>query len=307
MSVGAFDNVGSAGIFVHTMNEIMVSRQLGKQVNRTLVLNLIKRGPISRVEIANESGLSAATVTNLTSELIGEGLIHEAGVVESSRGRPPVMLSLNSQAKYVVGVKVMPDSLVAVVTDLDAEVVAQRVLENLGAPVGVGGALDTTPSDVVDKVARLVDEVIRDAGVKRSNLLGVGLGLAGIIDSNAGVCRYSPFFGWRDVDLVTPLTSTLGLDVYLENDVNSLTIAEQWFGHGRDYEHFVVVTVGRGVGVGFVLNGRFYGGRDGGVGELGHIVVLPDGPTCGCGRQGDRKSTRLNSSHIPLSRMPSSA
>lgn len=264
----------------------MVSRRLGKQVNRKLILNLIKKRPTSRIEIANESGLSAATVSNLTAELIDEGLVRESGLVETSRGRPPVMLSLNSRARFVVGVKVMAGSLVAVVTDLDADVVAHRVLEDLGGPGGDSDAFDTPPSIVIEKVSRLVDEVIQDAGVRRSDLLGVGLGLAGFIDSDAGVCRYSPFFGWRDVDLVTPLTSALDLDVYLENDVNSLTIAEQWFGHGRGYEHFVVVTVGRGVGVGFVLNGRFYGGFEGGVGELGHIMVVPDGPTCGCGRRG---------------------
>jgi predicted NBD/HSP70 family sugar kinase len=116
--------------------------------------------------------------------------------------------------------------------------------------------------------------------------LGVGIGLAGIIDSAAGICRYSPSFGWRDVDLVTPLESKLGLDVRLANDVDSLTIAEQWFGHGRGYEHFVVVTVGRGIGAGFVINGRFYGGHEGGVGELGHVMVQPDGPSCVCGRRG---------------------
>ncbi|MDK1018423.1 MAG: ROK family transcriptional regulator [Actinomycetota bacterium] len=268
------------------MNERRASRQLGKQINSKLILNLIKAGPISRAEIAAESGLSAATVSNLTSELIAEGLIRESGVGETTRGRPPVMLSLNSNARFVVGVKVMPDSLVAVVTDLDAEVVAQRVFKDLGEQVHRSGTLDTTPTAIVEKVAMLVEEVIRDAGINRSDLLGVGLGLAGFIDSNAGVCRYSPFFGWRDVNLAAPLTSALGLDVYLENDVNSLTIAEQWFGHGRGYEHFVVVTVGRGIGVGFVLNGRFYAGHQGGVGELGHVTVVPDGPKCGCGRRG---------------------
>ena len=266
------------------MNEIKVSRLLGKRVNRSLVLNLIKGGPISRAEIASQSGLSAATVSNLTAELIEEGLVLELGVVESARGRPPAMLSLNSRAGFVVGVKVMPDSLVAVVTDLEADVVAQRSV-SFSAGTGAAAA-DVTVSHVVAEVAQLVEDVVAGAEVNRSQLLGVGLGLAGVVDSDGGVCRYSPFFGWRDVNLVTPLAATLDLDVYLENDVNSLTIAEQWFGHGRGVEHFVVVTVGRGVGVGFVLNGQFYGGSEGGVGELGHITVAADGPPCSCGRRG---------------------
>lgn len=264
----------------------MLTRQLGKQINSKLILNFIKAGPISRAEIAAESGLSAATVSNLTSELMEQGLIRESGVGEASRGRPPVLLSLISDARFVVGVKVMPGFLVAVVTDLDAEVIAHKELKYSDAQVRQNGSTDTTPAEVVEKVAQLVDDIIKDAGIDRSDILGVGLGLAGLIDSDAGVCRYSPFFGWSDVNLASPLTETLGLNVYLENDVNSLTIAEQWFGHGRGYEHFVVVTVGRGIGVGFVLNGRFYSGHEGGVGELGHVIVVPDGPICSCGRRG---------------------
>jgi N-acetylglucosamine repressor len=260
------------------MNEIRASRQLGKRINRQLVLNLIKAGPTSRAEIAAETGLSPATVSNLTVELIDEGLVRETGVVETSRGRPPVLLRLNSSARFVVGVKVMPTELVAVVTDLDANVVAMRT--------HTGGVLGGTPEVLIDSLARVVDDTVAEADVRRADLLGVGIGLAGIIDSGAGVCRYSPYFGWRDVDLVTPLRERIGLDVQLANDVDSLTIAEQWFGHGRGFSDVIVVTVGRGIGAGFVLNGRFYGGRTGGVGELAHVPVSPGGPQCGCGNRG---------------------
>ncbi len=282
---GPFDAVKSRLLLFHPMNEIRVDRYFGKAVNLSLVLNLVKSaGPISRAEIATRSGLSAATVSNLSSELIDDGLVHETGVVETSRGRPPVTLSLNSKAKYVVGVKVMPGSLVAVVTDLDAQVVSYQESTELDEASFRNGK--TSAAVVVGNIASLVKSVITASGVDQADLLGVGLGLAGIVDSTTGTCRYSPFFGWRDVDLASPLASLLGLDVYLENDVNSLTIAEQWFGDGRGYDSFVVVTVGSGVGAGFVLNGQFYGGDGRGVGELGHITVMPSGPTCGCGKRG---------------------
>ena len=268
------------------MNEIRASRQLGKLINRKLVLNAIKAGPTSRAEIAEETGLSPAAVSNLTVELIDEGLVHETGVVETARGRPPVLLRINSHARYVVGVKVMPTSLVAVVTDLDANVVLDRTLAGLGEPDASASRAHSSPAAVVDRLAQVVEEIVEDAGIRRTDLLGVGVGLAGIIDSRAGICRYSPFFGWRDVDLVVPLEARLGLDVHLANDVDSLTIAEQWFGHGRGTSDFVVVTVGRGIGAGFVFNGRFYGGHAGGIGELAHVKVAPDGPACACGKHG---------------------
>lgn len=250
-----------------------------KRVNRTLVLNLVKSGgPISRSRVAELSGLSPATVSNLTGELLAEGLIHEVGSGHAVRGRPPVLLEVNTKAGFVVGVKLMAESAAAVVTDLAADVLHH---DTIGFP-GVGADLEA----IVEAVGVLVDSSVEASGVDRSQLLGVGVGLAGLIDGDAGVCHYSPVFGWRDVDLIRPLRRRLGFDVFVENDVNALTIAEQWFGHGQGRDDFVVMTVGAGVGLGVVANGRFYRGADGSAGELGHIIVVPDGPICGCGKRG---------------------
>lgn len=252
-------------------------------MNRNLVLNLIKSvGPVSRKEIADRSGLSPATVSNLTAELIADGLVHEMGTGETARGRPPVLLRLNNRAGFVVGVKLMSGSLASVVTDLDATVLDFR---SVTLPVAVGRSL--APTRAISAIADVVEASVARAGVRRSQLLGVGVGLAGLVDGAAGVCRYSPFFGWRNVNLVGPLRVALGLDeVFVDNDVNALAIAEQWFGHGHAVDHFAVVTVGAGVGLGLVVHGQFYRGAGGAAGELGHITVAPGGPRCGCGKSG---------------------
>lgn len=267
---------------IRSVNERTLNRDSIKRVNRNLVLNLVKSaGPISRRDVSQRSGLSAATVSNLTAELISEDLIREVGPGESARGRPPVLLRLNSRAGFVAGVKVMEDSLTAVVTDLDAEVLAYRT-----NPLETSSGGQVTPDEVVAAVAEIVELVVSDSKVDRANVLGVGLGLAGLVDSSGGLALYSPFFSWRGVDLAGPLTRELGVEVILENDVNALTIAEQWFGHGHDRDHFCVVTVGSGVGLGIVVNGEFYRGAGGGAGELGHITLVEDGPECYCGKKG---------------------
>ena len=259
------------------MNEIKANRNWIKRVNRSLVLNYVKgSGPISRRDIADLSGLSPATVSNLTGELLSVGLISEIGSGDSARGRPPVLLELNSRAGYVVGVKVMEASLVAVVTDLDAEVLHYQT-----------STLESTDLDgVVAAIAGVVGECLTAQGIDPHEVVGVGLGVAGVIDGETGIVRYSPFFDWRDVDLSAPLRKLLNLDVFVENDVNALTVAEQWFGHGQGVRHFAVVTVGRGIGAGFVIDGRFYGGLHGGAGEFGHLPIKPDGPICDCGNVG---------------------
>jgi len=254
------------------------NRDLIKEINRNLVLNLIKsRGPISRTDIARLSGLSLATVSGITGDFIKAGLVHEMGEGESTGGRRPVLLRLNYQAGFVVGVKLMEQAVASALTDLEAQVLHHRV---------------TTLEDqrdlaaVQEVITAAVEATIAESGVDRQRVLGIGVGMAGVVDGEAGVCRYSPFFGWRNVQFARPLADHFGLPVYLENDVNTLTIAEQWFGYGHGVDHFVVVTVGRGIGAGIVVNGQFYRGALGGAGEFGHITLAEDGPPCDCGKRG---------------------
>jgi predicted NBD/HSP70 family sugar kinase len=110
--------------------------------------------------------------------------------------------------------------------------------------------------------------------------------MAGIVDRERGICRYSPFLPWRDLPLRDLIESRVGMPVIVENDVNALTLAERWFGAGAGAQNFLVVTLGRGVGMGLMLNGELYrGGRDG-AGEFGHITVVENGPRCNCGKLG---------------------
>ena len=122
------------------------------------------------------------------------------------------------------------------------------------------------------------DQALYEAGITRESVRGVGIGLAGVVNGDAGIVHYSPFFHWQDVSLADKVSRHLALPVYLENDVNTLTITEQLFGPGHDVANFAVMTIGRGIGLGVVINHQLYRGHKGSVGELGHITIAPDGP-----------------------------
>jgi len=261
------------------------NRDLIKDINRNLVLNLIKsRGPISRVELARLSGLSPATISSISADFIAAGLVHEMGQGESTGGRRPVMLRLNHKAGFVVGVKLMEHSVATAVTDLDAEVLYHQ-LASLKVP-GNPAPRSAEPEELLQELIRVIEATIRESHVAPERLLGIGVGMAGVVDAEHGLSRYSPFFGWEGVQIAQPLAEHFKLDVYLENDVNTLTIAEQWFGYGHGVDHFLVVTVGRGIGAGLVANGQFYRGAIGGAGEVGHMTLKADGPPCACGKRG---------------------
>lgn len=254
------------------------NRQLIRAINRSTVLNVVKEeGPIPRTEIVRLSGLSPATVSEITADLIAEDLIYEKEAGDSTGGRPPILLALNRGAAYVVGLKLAEHHISAALTDIEATVLASLTL-----PVA-----DINPVDqAVTALSAAVDEVIAQASIPPGRVAGVGIGLAGVIDAERGVCRYSPILDWRDVPLERAVEQRIGIPVYIDNDVNTLTMAEKWFGAGQGVDDFLVVTVGRGVGLGIVAHGRFYRGTRGGGGEFGHTVVDPEGPVCDCGKRG---------------------
>ena len=253
------------------------NRDFIRALNRSAVLNTIKaNGPASRTDVARLTGLSGATITGITAELIADDLVFEKSSGDSSGGRRPILLAMNPRGRYVIGLKLTETEVIGALTDLEATVLAKRV-DSI-----VGHSLE----QVLDTLSAAVLALLREGGLRKKQLLGVGLGLAGIVDSERGLLRLSPYFGWRDVPLRELLQARLKVPIYVDNDVNTLTLAEKWFGAGQGVDNFLTVTVGRGVGLGIVVNGQFYRGAHGGAGEFGHTVIDPDGPPCDCGKRG---------------------
>lgn len=248
-----------------------------KATNRSIILNTIKsQGPIARADIARYTGLSPAGVTGITAELIEEELVFEKQEGDSRGGRRPILLALNSEGAYVVGVKLAEGSATFALTDLNAAVLRRHSVE-----------LDTRqPERVAAQLAEIVCQLTEAAGMRIDRLLGVGIGLPGIVETATGICRVSPFDGWHQVAFAQLVEDKLGLSVIIDNDVNTLTVYERLYGAGRHVDDFLVITVGRGVGLGIVLDGQIYRGARGGAGEFGHTNVDPQGPLCNCGCRG---------------------
>jgi len=253
------------------------NRELIRAINSSHVLNAIKtHGPIGRAEIARQTGLSPATVTSISAKLISQSLVLEKSAGDSSGGRPPILLVINPQGGYVVGIKLTEFNATCALTDLEATVIAKSSMKISGH----------APEQVTNALAQMVIEVIREKKIPKKQLLGVGVGLAGIVDAEEGILRQSPIYGWEDIPLRDMLQNKLRVPVYIENDVNTLTLTEKWYGHGQGIENFLTVTIGRGIGLGIVANGQFYRGQHGGAGEFGHTTINPDGPLCDCGKHG---------------------
>jgi N-acetylglucosamine repressor len=259
-------------------NPQRASRSLLRDFNVSLLIELVRRaGSISRAELARQSQLSAPTVSAIVDSLLKRGIVIETTTAPSSGGRPPVLLSVDPKAGYVVGIKLRGDGVTTVVCDLDAQIVSsnERYVPLVGDPMAA-----------LDAIEEETRRALRDAAIPASKVLGVGVGMSGVIDSTAGVCRFSHLLQWHDVELAAPLRRRMGLPVWVENDVNTLAVAEKWAGDAHTARDFVTLSVGRGIGLGIVVDRSLYRGSHGAGGEFGHMIVEPGGPRCECGRYG---------------------
>src|SRR5437588_11167746 len=253
-------------------------RFLIRSINQSILLNLIRgHASISRPQLAMLSGLSQATVIKITNKLIERHLILEKEYAESTGGRRAGLLEIHPEGGFAVGLIPQTTSLTAVILNLNGDLIYSQQW-NI--------TFRNNYPQAIDLMAQCLEELFSKSGIPREKIIGVGLGMAGLIDAEHGCCIDSWMMNWKNVEISRPLEDRLGIPVFLDNDINCLAIYEKLFGQGQSYHHFLVVAVGRGVGLGIVINGDVYRGAFGGAGEFGHTAVTTEGRLCECGNHG---------------------
>ena len=243
-------------------------------IKRSAILaQLGASGPASRADLARSIGVSPALVTQITRDLVLEGLIEELHEVPSNGGRPARLIGLVHDAGSAIGVKLAIDHVAFVELTLDGSVVRTHT-----APFDA-----TRAGDIDGLIAEL--QAFTDKSQAR-RLLGIGVGVPGsVADRDSGLVDSAPF-GWQQRPFGSVLSAALHLPVLVENTVSALAIAEQLYGAGTSRRDFLVVTIGVGVGAAIVSDGRLIRGDSGGAGELAHVRVTENGPLCECGNRG---------------------
>ncbi|WP_432562704.1 ROK family protein [Kineococcus sp. SYSU DK003] len=239
----------------------------------SIALEVLLDGPLPRSELARRLDLSAGSLTRLSKPLLDSGLLVETtGVYDPTSGRPTRPLDVDDSTHHFVGVKLTADTAYAVLTTLRATVVAVRE-----APL-----TDRDPDTVATVVGGLVRTLA--AGEPRG-VRAVGVSLGGKVGPEGSVDS-ARYLGWEDVPFGPVLERELGLPVVVDNDVLSLTRAEQWFGTASRCSHFALVVIGVGIGYGLVVHDEVLDRPDAGVGLLGHFPLDPHGPMCPDGHVG---------------------
>jgi predicted NBD/HSP70 family sugar kinase len=250
-----------------------------RRVNRTAVLrHLFLGGPLSRVRLAQLTGLSSGSITNVTAELLEEGLIAEVGLTESDGGRPSVLLQMNPAFGATIGIDVGETGILVEGFDL-----AMRELANAATTLH---PQHHDADAVIEHIADAVIELRDRFEAEGRRVLGVGVALPGVVEHDGAAIVHAPNIGWSDVPIERLLQEVVGLPVRAENGAKTLGQAEMWLGAGRGVENAVVTLWGTGVGAAIFTNGALYRGAASSAGEWGHASVLAGGKRCRCGALG---------------------
>ena len=260
-------------------NSDLVRRQ-----NRGLFLETLRQhGPLARITLGHRTGLSPASITSISAQLIEEGLVYSIGEddavsAETKRGRPQTRLALNPKATNVLAVSISVDCIELVFADFSG-----------ATHVPVKLRIDTyeiPKEEFGPRVAHEIKANARKLGIALVSISRIGIAVQGVADTITGEIPWSPAFRARDIPVVKPLERILGIPCSIGNNANMMAEALIEADRKKYGGNSAVVFLGHGVGLGLILNGAVYDGANGRAAEFGHMNHLPDGPLCRCGRHG---------------------
>lgn len=248
--------------------------------NKLTILRLLNaNGAMSRKDIATLLKLTPAAVTILCNEIIKAGMIVEKGEVEEEKraGRKKMLIDINHQYKYIIGINIEPDYTYLNIANLKGESILAKKIHTDNAIL---------PSAYLIQLSNECIRMLWEANLKKEDILGVGVGIIGAVDIDRGVSK-SAYAVWKEeVPIRNIIEKELLLPVLVDNNVRASVLGEILYGETRDIDNMLFVKWGPGVGSAVVINRKIYVGENFKSSTLGHFIVDRDGRMCRCGKRG---------------------
>jgi predicted NBD/HSP70 family sugar kinase len=246
-----------------------------KKINRSIIIKkIIEEGMISRADLSKITNLTRATISAQVADLIEEGLLIETSQEHLTVGRKPIMLSLNSEAGYALGI------------DLDFG----EINFTLSDLLGVREHSETIKIDTIDYQEILdilivqIQKYIEACQDRRYGIVGIVIAIHGLVAKDEMI-KFVPRFKWHDIRLKEDLEKAISIDIFIENNANLSSFAERVFMY-HQAENLVSASFLSGIGLGAMMDNEFFRGNEGFAGEIGHMIVMPGGLPCNCGNLG---------------------
>jgi glucokinase-like ROK family protein len=253
-----------------------------KEINKKNILKIIiDVGSISRIDISRRLKISRPTTSAYISELIDDGLIEEIGKSDSTSlgGKKAVLLRFNARANYILGTMIGVKTIRIALTDLSSNIIE---IMKIPTEEWLG------PNEVMNKLVKNLRSIIRSSGINKEEIIGIGIGATGLVDSRNGLVIFSPnLSGWSNIKLNEIIEKKLELPTFIENECRVQAIAEKKYGLAKSIKNFVCVETGIGIGTGVFIDNKLIIGEKGMAGEIGHIITnLAGNRKCHCGNIG---------------------
>ncbi|MFB5197015.1 ROK family protein [Neobacillus sp. KR4-4] len=246
-----------------------------KKINRSLIIReIVKEGMISRADLSKATNLTRATISAQVADLLEEGLIIETHLEHYSVGRKPIMLSLNGDAGYALGI------------DLDYGQISFTISDLLGCPVSSSIIqLNTTKyEEILPILIQQIKRIKSNYTSSRYGIVGIVVAIHGLVTKDEEI-HYVPRFDLHEVNLKSDLEREINIAIYIENNANLSSFAERVYVH-HETDNLLCATLYSGIGLGMMMKNDFFRGHDGFAGEIGHMIVVPEGKPCNCGNKG---------------------
>lgn len=249
----------------------IANQEMIRQNNRRLVLEyLVNNPPVSRADLSKHLKLTKATISAIVQELIEQHLILEIGSAKTSLGRKPILLEFNKQYGSALAIDVRPRQIITLVSNLKGE--DCRVKEY---PFDL-------QEDLFQILSEILEENLAESQKNGGNIVGVSIGIYGVVQHNRII--FTPYYPRPRTDLCTSLKEKFGIPVIIENEANLSVLGESAF--HSDCKNMIHINIHDGIGMGILIDGHLYKGKDGYAGEFGHTILFPDGKPCPCGNCG---------------------
>lgn len=257
---------------------IGTDQTIARRHNRAQVLNRLRvQGSVSRASLAKQTGLTRSTISRIVDELIAENLIFEGASVSNGRGRPGILLSLNSQGGAAIGMEIGVNFISILLTDFLSNPIWRKRI-----------TLDKNEEypDYVKKAETLIQIASQKAQDRNLPLMGIGIAVWGLVSGQENLIHFAPNLKWRDVSLGNKWQEDYQVQVITENNANASALGEYYFGAGKGLDNFIYLSMDIGVGSGIISKGHLFRGANGYAGEIGHVTIDPNGALCSCGKRG---------------------
>jgi predicted NBD/HSP70 family sugar kinase len=262
--------------------QVKADSELVRRQNRSIVLRALRAlGPMARIELGRSTGLSPASITSISSQLIAENIVEELAMVpppEARRGRPIVRLGLKPTVAHVLAVAIAIDAVKLALADFSGKVIHEATLQL--------ATFETDGAVFAQRVGDCIADFFKATSFDQRSLARIGVALQGVADMRDGTLVWSPAFRARNIALAVPLQARFGIPCLVANDANMIAEGLVTPNGQPSQGATVCIFTGYGVGAGLIINGSVYHGATGAAAEFGHMNHIPHGAPCRCGRRG---------------------